>query len=116
MPCVDLDRSPRNLALGVPGPDGVSLQRSGYRHGQGLAGINASALSTSPAPPQAISHNAYYVNTNKDGVQLSHGRLCPPGANLYPFPHQSVSFSAITMYPKIRESLDIDTRRWSLQG
>ena len=64
MPCVDLDRSPRNLALGVPGPDGVSLQRSGYRHGQGLAGINASALSTSPAPPQAISHNAYYVKAD----------------------------------------------------
>ena len=95
MPCVDLDRSPRNLALGVPGPDGVSLQRSGYRHGQGLAGINASALSTSPAPPQVISHNAYYVNTSKDGVQLSHGRLSgvrpvqiciPSRTNLYLFP------------------------------
>jgi transcriptional regulator with XRE-family HTH domain len=37
----------------------------------------------------AAATNAYYVNSTQDPCRAS--GLCPPVANLYPFPHQSVS-------------------------
>ena len=94
-----LDQERQELPLAVTGGTIQHRDRSG------------STMKTHNPPVRIM-----YIMFNYDGLGtwspcgLAHD-CCPPTADLYPFLHKSVSFSAVTMYP-ILQDLSYQPASW----
>ena len=99
--------------LGTGSPNTVTRWLETWWQGLGQRLHAQQARLAVPAAPDAVAA----LTAEWWALALESARIsCPVTANLYPFSHQSVSFSAVTMYPELREHFGYGSPALAIPG